>query len=113
MTTKTVCTQRRGDSSDEKLTDDERAALRSLLDSWAIQRRTAKLAEHSGTEWPLSLGAELAIAESVERHILEWATSTRHEAERIEQRARERLAEIDEAMWELNLVTLAIDDDRT
>jgi hypothetical protein len=112
MTTHRVHAQRRRPSLDENLSDDERAALRSLLDTWAAQRRTANPAARSGTNRPLPLGAELAIAESIERHILEWAISTRHVAERIEQRARKRLAEIDEVMQQLNGVTQAIDDDR-
>ena len=112
MTTQRASAQRRGTSLDENLTDEERAALRSLLDTWASQRRTAKLAEHTATEWPLPLGAELAIAASDERHILEWAASMRLDAERIEQRARERLAEIDNAMLQLNGVAPTRDVER-
>lgn len=102
MTVQQMKAQAPDSSLDENLTDQERLALRSLLDAWAGKRRAAMQAEHDHSEWPLPLGTELAIAASIERHILEWATSMRHDAEGIEQRARERLAEIDEAMRQLN-----------
>lgn len=110
MTEQQAHAQRQTLSRDENLTDEERAALRSLLDRCASQRRAAKLADHVDTEWPLPLRVELAIAASVERYIVDWAVSMRHDAERIEQRARVLLAEIDDAMRQLSEAQSATDD---
>jgi hypothetical protein len=88
-------------SLDDNLTDEERLALRTLVDAWAPERRTAQDIAHDRCDWQLPLETELAIAATIERYILDRAGFMRRDAEGIEERARERLAELDEAMQRL------------